>query len=157
MKFFSTTPLKAQHRKQSNDSKYKQKANVQSPPFKRKMADVLLLDPGHGLLVTVIKESPKSSNAQQILFALLFSSNQMSNIKTKQIFGLIWNSLGKRWISGHVKYMAGVFYEVSISWVKKLILFLGWTLQHCNSLYTNFYLTSGQSLNPLGGKRPENF
>ena len=46
------------------------------------MADVLLLDPGHGLLVTVIKESPKSSNAQQILFALLFSSNQMSNIKT---------------------------------------------------------------------------
>ena len=82
MKFFSTTPSKAQHRKQSNDSKYKQKANVQSPPFKRKMADVLLLDPGHGLLVTVIKESPKSSNAQQKLFALLFSSNQMSNIKT---------------------------------------------------------------------------
>ena len=82
MKIFSTTPLKDQHRKQSNDSKYKQKANVQSPPFKRKMADVLLLDPGHGLLVTVIKESPKSSNAQQKLFALLFSSNQMSNIKT---------------------------------------------------------------------------
>ena len=90
MKIFSTTPLKAQHRKQSNDSKYKQKANVQSPPFKRKMADVLLLDPGHGLLVTVIKESPKSSNAQQILFALLFSSNVKYQNKSLDSFEIPW-------------------------------------------------------------------
>ena len=35
--------------------------------LKREMADVLLLEQCHGLLVTVIKESPKSSEAQQIL------------------------------------------------------------------------------------------
>ena len=33
--------------------------------FKREMDDVLLLEQVHGLLVTVIKEWPKSSDAQQ--------------------------------------------------------------------------------------------
>ena len=44
------------------------KPNVQKTLLKREMADVLLLEQCHGLLVTVIKESPKSSEAQQILF-----------------------------------------------------------------------------------------
>ena len=47
-------------------------ANCKKSLLKREIAGVLLLEQVHGLLVTtsVIKESPKSSDAQQILFAL---------------------------------------------------------------------------------------
>ena len=47
--------------------------------------------------------------------------------------------------------MAKVFYEVSMSWVKKLILLLGGL---CSSVThsTLTYRTSDQSLNPLGGE-----
>ena len=43
------------------------KPNVQKTLLKREMADVLLLEQCHGLLVTVIKESPKSSDPQNFL------------------------------------------------------------------------------------------
>ena len=44
------------------------RANCTKSLLKREMADVLLLEQCHGLLVTVIKESPKSSDPQKILF-----------------------------------------------------------------------------------------
>ena len=47
-------------------------ANCKKSLLKREIAGVLLLEQVHGLLVTtsVIRELPKSSDAQQILFAL---------------------------------------------------------------------------------------
>ena len=59
-------------------------ANCKKSLLTREIAGVLLLELVHGLLVTtsVIKESPKSSDAQQILFALKAFIVIELNIKT---------------------------------------------------------------------------